>query len=1156
MILSLITIVMVVFSMTAQFAMAASADTAGSDSAGTTASQNISGDEGDTPGDTAASDSEAAVGEGSGGNTAAKAAKTTTKKSAKKAVVSRNDGTEGGTGTGTDTTSVTVSLYTESRETEFYTGSEITAYAGVRISGQNTTLQNTTMKVTIPKKYLSSGVKASQGNNLSKDPEVTWDDDNYYITFSYKPISGGTSVELPFIFTTKNYTTPDGTTIPLQAQYYDQEGKELGKAELTLKNLAQLQTKATGRYTTFSDNYAVEGQTTTSDDPDKLDVDYAKVWCANAPLNSAYSNLGIYAPGKYRVVMKLLNGVIYDQSWQTNSYMKNATYDPEAKTVTVDVPHPSSSSILEISPRLKCPNWKYGEAIPALSTKIIPLDEDGNELMTGISDEATSYITINPAQVEHYVSVSKSYPQSYNYTEANKDRISTWNLTVTNRSTYKGSMDNVPEGAGDYYVSKIEDGSLDSHLYFDSFTLKSDSSISDSSVLENNVLYGYVSQEWVEIARNIKVDEKVQIPESILKTTEGNYRNIKLVFNDKVKLKPGESIKAAVTTKVIPQDWEQAGEQDPHWFFPGAGGLVNVDLRNNVWVDGSYGKDTKTYSLHDYSYYQIRSNGWVNLSTSASGSSFTLNQIATVTSSVNVYATPTTENGNTYMLKNGKLYMILPNGWEYINNDKNPTKLEYRSTDGMWHYTYPSPKMLYDFQGTGQCALEFDVPNDIASGYTMEAYIHLKATASTPKGSSKVTSWLSYENNGQLEIKANNNYAGDQYDLNGNGSVTDRINMDYAYINFVPPKEVVGIKLIGQDLNSLTPSTTAYRDLGDDFYYGFKIVNEMQNDEVEKLDLLDILPYVGDLSIVKNQEGKYNERGSLFTTKLTGPVQFVFNGQLVDPEANGFEIYYSTDTPENGNLEANLGRTFTKTVDDWSKVTMIRIVMKKGTKIGAEDSILLAAPAMVQDDEDAKARLKTDDTASNSFAYASSLDADTTFTPDSYIEALKTSIPITRYKVDGTVYRDYNYDGSLSKEEQTLKGVKVGLFNEAGDKIDEAETDANGYYSFNVFKRGKYSVKVLEKPDGMYFHGTVTDTDDIFPASTISTDKQLVNSKEVGNDVNSEGASENFDLEPNNREATVNSALEEKPITVPVTKVWKGEAAPVDTVDVTLTGLE
>lgn len=102
---------------------------------------------------------------------------------------------DGGSTAPANSGSTTVDLYTDTGATSFPTGSEITRYTGVKVTGSGVELPNTTMRVTIPKEYLETGynsgkgIKTSTAANLKDVPKVTSDADNFYIDYAFKTLA-------------------------------------------------------------------------------------------------------------------------------------------------------------------------------------------------------------------------------------------------------------------------------------------------------------------------------------------------------------------------------------------------------------------------------------------------------------------------------------------------------------------------------------------------------------------------------------------------------------------------------------------------------------------------------------------------------------------------------------------------------------------------------------------------------------------------------------------------------------------------------------------------------------------------------------------------------------------------------------------------------
>ena len=65
-------------------------------------------------------------------------------------------------------------------------------------------------------------------------------------------------------------------------------------------------------------------------------------------------------------------------------------------------------------------------------------------------------------------------------------------------------------------------------------------------------------------------------------------------------------------------------------------------------------------------------------------------------------------------------------------------------------------------------------------------------------------------------------------------------------------------------------------------------------------------------------------------------------------------------------------------------------------------------------------------------------------------------------EIHGTVYHDQNDDGIIQADEQRLGGVTVQLFDEAGNMVDQTQTDAQGNYWFTGLEAGQYKLTELQ----------------------------------------------------------------------------------------------
>ncbi len=1068
-------------------------------------------------------------------------------------------------------------LYAVNDEVEYKTGDEPIVYVGVKVTGNDTVLRDAYMIVAVPKEYIDStynnktGINASNSSILKSAPVVTSDDNNYYIRYEYEAIAGGSSVLTPFAFRTTPLTTPNGTTIPITAQLYNGDDEQLLDNNVTITNIAASEPYTSGRNQSFTESVRRTG-TTTSTNPDENDVVY--VGSSLYRGGDTTSDLGVFIPSKVKITATLADGVVLDDECIAKNEEEGWTYDAETRTLTkIRNPHTTvGTGSINGNIYLKMPGFTYNKYHTVYTTTAVALDADGNEIGPVSSPVASTIRIVPKPEVKGYINISKKSSGDYLYTEENKDKITTWDISynIADNEEYLDEM----------YVNTINDDLSNSdskHLYYYSYRLDAENSVlEDGTDLTKNKVYATTkSGNRVLIGTNVPVNEDILIEEDNHLSNTDVYRKIEIEFEDGVRIIKGKNtLKWTVKTKVFEDDYDDGEAAETNGFLGRGMSVLNTYLYNyaGVSASGSNENASAKFSGRAWSNYRINNGVAVHLASTTDKVTGMIDEISKVTTSLNLSGyRQVTEDGYDVHLKNGKLVILLPNGWEYINDNDYPTQLMYQAWDETDSKGYTNktvdinPEIQYDYCGTGQRALVIDIPSDYRSQdgslnqmYTGSGFkansisvaLNLKRTTNTPSGASTVNSYLTWDNNGknQMKLWSTNMAYTDEYDFDKDGNTTETFAQSSVTLRYAPPEETAGILKVGTTLDNLNTSSSSILDIGDDFMYEVDVVNNSR-ETVRSMDLIDILPFKGDKAIIANKEGEYVDRGSEYTVEMTGAIKFLKDGELVDPAENGYTVTYSTDAVTNGDIDANLGATFVSAseITDWSKVTMFRITMNDGTTIEKTDSVKFIVPTKVADDVE---NIQNGDIAYNSFALATSGDSNVSFNSLAYLEAVKVVTPVARYTVTGTVYRDFNYDKSLTDKEFGLEGIKLGLYNSDGVKVDETTTDEDGYYEFIVTDRGDYTVKVIEKPSKYEFDAGV-DPSETFTSAETDGVKIKVNNLEVDNDVDGNGASASFTLNPENLTAVVNAALQEKTIEIPVEKVWD-DPANVTSIDVTL----
>lgn len=379
------------------------------------------------------------------------------------------------------------------------------------------------------------------------------------------------------------------------------------------------------------------------------------------------------------------------------------------------------------------------------------------------------------------------------------------------------------------------------------------------------------------------------------------------------------------------------------------------------------------------------------------------------------------DQGNPYDIKDAHFVVLLPSGWEYVPSKDEVEK--YR-------------QLVYDYKGTGKQALIISDPGKRKLMDWWREEVLLKPTSSTPPGKSEIETYVYWSNNQKYEFLPvassglfGSNLVADTIDLDNDGDKVEEFLHTTRSINYTPPREVIGVQKAGPTLNQLTPLTSAGVDVDDDFYYSFEVLNLQATESVRALQALMVLPYVGDKATVADKDGHYRDRQSAYPVRITEPVQYLENGQLIDPKEKGFEVLYSTEEPHTGDLDANLKANFTDSVSDYSKIRMIKIKMRSGATIANNETKQFVVPAKMPNDSS----LTRDSLAYMSTAFAASNAAmSQDFTAQGYLESAKVATPIKCYTITTTVYSDDNRNRQQESTEVGLPNVQVGLFSKTG----------------------------------------------------------------------------------------------------------------------------
>ena len=264
--------------------------------------------------------------------------------------------------------------------------------------------------------------------------------------------------------------------------------------------------------------------------------------------------------------------------------------------------------------------------------------------------------------------------------------------------------------------------------------------------------------------------------------------------------------------------------------------------------------------------------------------------------------------------------------------DKNNTRLY-----APWYKSY---EVIENYHNSGRSALiihldqkEFIKRSLETGGQVRLPFIYTKLKGKADGGTFTNHIYMAGEGLWDLETANPNKVAVDSYDLNNNGSTTDKIPHAESNYTIVAAEGVYSRKFIAKndDLSDASTVTRTFKP-GETFNYKLTIKNNTDT-PVENTVIFDALPKVGDVNTLDA-----SARKTEYTVSLRGPI--------TAPE--GWTAYYTTDTTVTSSTMAQAADKdiWTTDITDFSKVTGIKIVANEGTTIGARSQVDIAVPVV------------------------------------------------------------------------------------------------------------------------------------------------------------------------------------------------------------------
>lgn len=258
--------------------------------------------------------------------------------------------------------------------------------------------------------------------------------------------------------------------------------------------------------------------------------------------------------------------------------------------------------------------------------------------------------------------------------------------------------------------------------------------------------------------------------------------------------------------------------------------------------------------------------------------------------------------------------------------------------------------------------------------------------------------------------------------------------------------------------------------VGGDITYELHVTNN-QDMDLKNIELVDILPYVGDTGVILNTTARGSQFNVYATEAVTAKIINVLGG-VVEPQPV-IKIEYSTSKDPVRFDEQGTGTIGSGT---WSTTPPADITLLASVRITTDPSVILKPYERLIVTIHAKAPVGVEPgkLAYNSYAVRADKVSGGVVTKMNPAEPNKVSVRIentTQGSIGDFVWLDENGDGEWDPDEIGVNGVTVELYDASGAKIDSTITtndnDGNpGSYSFTNLPDGQYQVKFI--PFGDY----------------------------------------------------------------------------------------
>ncbi len=398
-------------------------------------------------------------------------------------------------------------------------------------------------------------------------------------------------------------------------------------------------------------------------------------------------------------------------------------------------------------------------------------------------------------------------------------------------------------------------------------------------------------------------------------------------------------------------------------------------------------------------------------------------------------------------------------GGEYYQYDDFFTGETYDSREDDFPLALPTITEITDYEGTGQTLIRFSF-DEVTLLYLNELRVYFDVLVNLDANSS--FSNVAYFGNPSDDGIVSGTAYVDVLDMDGDGYTQEEIAVSTSLEGTILYTSAFSIEKWVKGNLDLEESKVGLATQGGEVVYQL-YVTDNQESSLTSLDVVDILPYVGDTGVILVDES----RGSAFSVNLSQEVTAVIVNILTGEVKEGAEIsiFYSDSTdPERFDASGNIigtGTWSTEIPENLVDVASIRVTTEE--IMSAYERLLVTITAVTPVDVPVGA------VAYNSFAVEGVVingEETSTLLPTEPNQVSLTIVGDSMGSIGDFVWNDLNQDGIFDDDEVGINGVTVELYDSEETLLattisgDNFEGEA-GYYLFGDLVAGDYYVKFI-----------------------------------------------------------------------------------------------